>query len=80
MRPAEVLKRMKELKEEWSKQSFRFSKEQQAEYDRLLKLRRERVKYMQDNGLVWKGPNKKTVEVSKQLKTISDENISAIYY
>ena len=65
MRPAEVLKRMKELKEEWSKQNFRFSKEQQAEYDRLLQLRRERVKYMQDNGLVWKGPNKKTVETSK---------------
>ena len=65
MKPSEVLKRMKELKEEWSRQSFRFSKEQQAEYDRLLQLRRERVKYMQDNGLVWKGPNKKTVEVSK---------------
>ena len=65
MRPAEVLKRMKELKEEWSKQNFRFSKEQQAEYDRLLELRRERVKYMQDNGLVWKGPNKKVVETSK---------------
>ncbi len=65
MIPAEVLKRMKELQEEWSRQSFRFSKEQQAEYDRLLQLRRERVKYMQDNGLVWKGPNKKTVETSK---------------
>ena len=65
MRPAEVLKRMKELKEEWSKQNFRFSKEQQAEYDRLLQLRRERVKYMHDNGLVWKGPNKKTVQTSK---------------
>ena len=65
MKPSEVLKRMKELKEEWSKQSFRFSKEQQAEYDRLLQLRRERVKYMHDNGLVWKGPNKKVVETSK---------------
>ena len=65
MRPAEVLKRMKELKEDWSKQSFRFTKEQQVEYDRLLQLRRERVKYMYDNGLVWKGPNKKTVETSK---------------
>ncbi len=65
MRSAEVLKRMKELKEEWSKQNFRFSKEQQAEYDNLLKLRHERVKYMHDNGLVWKGPNKKTVETSK---------------
>ena len=65
MKPSEVLKRMKELKEEWSKQSFRFSKEQQAEYNRLLQLRRERVKYMHDNGLVWKGPNKKVVETSK---------------
>ena len=65
MRPAEVLKRMKELKEEWSKQNFRFSKEQQAEYNNLLKLRHERVKYMHDNGLVWKGPNKKVVETSK---------------
>ena len=65
MRPAEVLKRMKELKEEWSKQNFRFSKEQQAEYNNLLKLRHERVKYMHDNGLVWKGPNKKIVETSK---------------
>ena len=65
MKPAEVLKRMKELKEEWSKQSFRFSKEQQAEYDRLLQLRRERVKYFHDNGLVFRGPTKKTVETSK---------------
>ena len=65
MKPSEVLKRMKELKEDWSKQSFRYTKEQQAEYDRLLQLRRERVKYMYDNNLVWKGPNKKTVETSK---------------
>ncbi len=65
MRPAEVLKRMKELKEEWSKQNFRFSKEQKAEYDNLLKLRHERVKYMHDNNLVFRGPNKKTVETSK---------------
>ncbi len=65
MKPAEVLKRMKELKEDWSKQNFRFTKEQQTEYNNLLKLRHERVKYMHDNGLVWKGPNKKTVETSK---------------
>ena len=65
MRPAEVLKQLKELKETWSNQNFRFTREQQAEYDKLLALRRERVKYMHDNGLVWKGPNKKTVETSK---------------
>ena len=65
MKPSEVLKRMKELKEEWSKQSFRYTKEQQAEYNTLLKLRHERVNYMHDNNLGWKGPNKKTVETSK---------------
>ncbi len=65
MKPAEVLKQLKELKEEWRKQNFRFTNEQQREYDKLLQLRRERVKYMYDNGLVWKGPNKKTVETSK---------------
>ena len=43
MRPAEVLKQMKELKETWSKQNFRFSKEQQAEYDRLLQLRQQYI-------------------------------------
>ena len=45
MRPAEVLKQMKELREAWRKQSFSFTKDQQTEYDKLLKLRRERVSY-----------------------------------
>ena len=65
MRPAEVLKRMKELKEIWSKQNFRFTNEQKAEYANLIKLRHERVRYMHDNGMVFKGPNKKVVETSK---------------
>ena len=55
MRPAEVLKQLKELRETWSKQSFSFNKEQKAEYDKLLALRRERVKYFYKNGLVSKG-------------------------
>ncbi len=65
MRPAEVLKQMKELRIAWNKQGFRYTADQKAEYDKLLKLRRERVKYMHDNGMVFKGPNKKTVETSK---------------
>ena len=43
MRPAEVLKQMKELREAWRRQSFSFTREQQTEYDKLLQLRRERV-------------------------------------
>ena len=65
LRPAQVLKRMTELRELWRKQNFVFSKEQQAEYDTLLKLRRERVKYFYDNDRVWKGPSKQITQVSK---------------
>ena len=65
LRPAQVLKRMTELRELWRKQYFVFSKEQQEEYDTLLKLRRERVKYFYDNDRVWKGPSKQITQVSK---------------
>jgi len=61
MKPSEVLKQMKELKETWRKQSFSFTSSQQAEYNRLLGLRRERVKYLYDNGLVYKGGTKQLV-------------------
>tara|TARA_B100000287_G_scaffold405781_1_gene429663 strand:- start:102 stop:311 length:210 start_codon:yes stop_codon:yes gene_type:complete len=55
MKPAEVLKQMKELREAWRKQSFSFTREQQTEYDKLLKLRRERVSMFLKTGRVSKG-------------------------
>ena len=65
MRPPEVLKQLKQLREEYRKQSFSYTKEQKAEYDRLIKLRRERVKFMYDNCMVWKGAaTKQNVEVT----------------
>ncbi len=63
MRPAEVLKQLKELRETWRKQSFSFTKDQQAEYDKLRQLRYERVNYFTKNGMVSKGGlRKKEVE------------------
>ena len=62
MKPAEVLKQMKELREQWRKQSFSFTKDQQGEYDKLLKLRRERVQYFLKNGIVSKGGLRPTVD------------------
>ena len=59
MSPSEVLKQLKELNEEWRKQHFKYTSEQQKEYDKLIKLRRERVKYFYDNDLVFKGAAKK---------------------
>ena len=54
MKPALILKEMRELKEAWRRQSFTLTKEQQKRYDELLVLRRKRVKEMYDNDQVYK--------------------------
>ena len=59
MTPAEVLKELKELKEEYKSQNLKYTPEQQVKYDRLMQLRRARVKYFYDNDLVFKGAAKK---------------------
>jgi len=64
MKPAEVLKKMRELRESWRKQGFSYTKDQQVEYDRLRQLRRERVKYFYDNGMVAKPGAKKEKEIN----------------
>lgn len=46
MKTATVLYELRELKEAWRKQSFKYTNEQQKKYDELLKLRRARVKEM----------------------------------
>ncbi len=46
MKPSLILKELRELKEAWRRQSFKFASEQQKRYDELIKLRRERVKEM----------------------------------
>ena len=57
-----VLPHMQELRQKWREQDFRFTKEQQEEYDILLAARRERVKYFYDNDLVSKGGLRKREE------------------
>jgi hypothetical protein len=49
-----VLPHLRELQETWRRQDFKFTKQQQEEYDLLLAARRERVKYFYDNDLVCK--------------------------
>tara|TARA_B100000427_G_scaffold26848_1_gene19827 strand:- start:36 stop:248 length:213 start_codon:yes stop_codon:yes gene_type:complete len=62
MKPSEIIKQMNELREQWRKQSFSFTKEQQIEYNKLLQLRRERVSYFLKNGIVSKGGLRKKEE------------------
>ena len=69
MSPSEVLKRLKELNEEWRKQNFQYTPEQQKQYDNLIKLRRERVTYFYDNDLVSKGTPKKVDKTTAKATT-----------
>ena len=64
-----VLPHLQELREKWRQQDFRFTKEQQEEYDILLLARRERVQYFYDNNLVQVGPKviKKAEPVQEDL-------------
>jgi len=49
-----VLPHIRELKDTWRRQDFKFTVSQQEQYDILLQARRERVKYFFDNDLVCK--------------------------
>ena len=54
MKPALILKELRELNEAWRRQSFSYTNEQKKRYDELTELRRERVKEMVKNGQVYK--------------------------
>ena len=66
MRPAQVLKEINELRESWRRNNFVFTSEQRAEFNRLQGLRRKRVKYFHDNGLVWKAGMVKATPTAPQ--------------
>ena len=51
-----VLPHLEELRKVWKQQDFRFTKEQQEEYDMLLQARKERVKFFYESNRVQVGP------------------------
>ena len=51
-----VLPHLQELRKVWKQQDFRFTKEQQEEYDILLQARKERVKFFYESNRVQVGP------------------------
>ena len=55
MNSSSVLHELRELREAWRKQYFKFTSEQSKRYSELAELRRERVKYFYENDLVAKG-------------------------
>ena len=64
MKPSEVLKQLNALRDQWREQVFAYTREQQKEYDRLIALRRERVKSFYKDDRVSKGGSKQNVDVT----------------
>ena len=65
MKPSEILKQLNALREQWRDQVFSYTPEQQKEYDRLIKLRRERVKsFFTDDKVSKGGTSKQNVDVT----------------
>jgi hypothetical protein len=55
---ANVLPHLKELQQDWRRQDFVFTREQQQQYDLLIATRRERVRQLYEEGRVFKGSYK----------------------
>jgi len=60
-----VLPHLNDLKKVWRDQDFRFTKDQQEQYDMLIQARRERVAWFYETDRVQKGP-KVTKKEEKQ--------------
>ena len=51
-----VLPHLNELRDTWRQQDFRFTKDQQDQYDMLMQARRERVRWFYETNRVQVGP------------------------
>ena len=51
-----VLPHLQELRDTWREQDFRYTKDQQEQFDMLLQARRERVKWFYETNRVQIGP------------------------
>jgi hypothetical protein len=61
-----VLPHLNDLKKVWRDQDFRFTKDQQEQYDMLMQARRERVAWFYETDRVQKGPKVTKKEEQQQ--------------
>ena len=66
-----VLPHLEDLRKVWKQQDFRFTKEQQEEYDMLLQARKERVKFFYESKRVQVGP-----KVTKKVEEVQEDQDS----
>ena len=61
-----VLPHLKELRQIWRTQDFKFTKKQQEEYDMLMQARKERVAWFYETNRVQVGPKVMKKEEEQQ--------------
>jgi hypothetical protein len=62
-----VLPHLENLRKTWREQDFRFTKDQQEQYDMLMQARRERVAFFYESNRVQVGP--------KIVKKVEDKSV-----
>ena len=68
-----VLPHLRELEATWRKQEFKYTNEQQEEYDLLIATRRERVAYFYENDLVSVGSKASQDKLAEENVIVEDE-------
>ena len=68
-----VLPHLRELEATWRKKEFKYTKQQQEEYDLLIATRRERVAYFYENDLVSVGSKASQDKLAEENVIVEDE-------
>ncbi len=68
-----VLPHRNELEATWRRQEFKYTKQQQEEYDLLIATRRERVAYFYENDLVSVGSKASQDKLAEDNAIVEDE-------
>jgi len=63
-----VLPHLQDLRKTWKLQDFKYTKDQQEQYDMLVQARRERVAFFYETDRVHKGP-----KVVKKVEEVQDD-------
>ena len=69
-----VLPHLRELEATWRKQEFKYTKQQQEEYDLLIATRRARVAYFYDNDLVSVGSKASQDKLAEENVIVEDDD------
>jgi len=68
-----VLPHLRELESTWRRQEFKYTKQQQEEYDLLITTRRERVAYFYENDLVSVGSKASQDKLAEDNAIVEDD-------